>query len=102
MKSLTDVITGKIKETPQSEIVAESNKALLKDTSKADLIIKGVMHFIKANPNWGARKIVEKFNLDWSLIKDFGNGISKIGFYTDESQRFSVMELNLPTNEWFR
>lgn len=89
-------------EIPQHVIDAENAREYAEAKLEADQKIHDVMRFIEANPGWSTRQVVEKFNLDWTLNQDFGNGIGKIGFYTDISDRFLVMELNLPINEWFR
>lgn len=79
--------------------------AQIEATNESDALAKinNVMRFIEANNKCGdARLIVNKFNLAWSLGKDYGNGVSKVEFYTDESLRYHVMDLHLPTSEWFR
>lgn len=89
-------------EIPQSVIDAENAREHQTAKQEAEQKIHTVMAFIQANPGCSTRKIVERFGLDWSLNKDFGNGIGKIGYYTDESQRFLVMELHDSIAKWFR
>lgn len=61
-----------------------------------------VLRHIEANPNYPIRRLVKKFGLDWSLEKNFNNGVSRVGFYTGEDNLTLIMELYLPTAEWFR
>ena len=102
MSEIYDIVSGEIKEIPQDEIEEETKREYDSAKKEADQKISKLMVFLGSNSAWKTRKIVAKFGLDWSLIRDFGNGISEVGFYTDESQRFLAMTLHLPTDEWFR
>lgn len=65
--------------------------------------INKIMQYIQANNKSNdVRRIVDRFNLDWTLEHDCGNGIGRIAFWSNESQRDLVMEMHLPINEWFR
>ena len=97
-----DFLWDKPTTTSSKEIDKKNKIEFINSKLEAEQKIHKVMRFIDANNGFGVRKIVEKFNLDWSLNRDFGNGIAKVGFYTDESNRFLVMELNLPIKDWFR
>lgn len=72
------------------------------DTAEAQQITKKVMLWLESNAAAGAKKMVEKFGLSYSCEKDYGNGVSKVGFYTDASYQHLVCTLHLPTAEWFR
>lgn len=64
--------------------------------------VNAVRRFIFSNPYAETRLIVDMFKLDWSLNADLGNGIGKIGFYTDASQRFLCFEIYDSIGKWFR
>ena len=49
-----------------------------------------------------ARRMMDKFKLDFSFEKELGNGMASVGFYTDSSLCFKCCEIALPTKEWFR
>lgn len=74
------------------------------DAQQAAVKTAQVMEWIASNNNacGDTRRVVDKFGLSWSLKRDLGNGIGVVQFWTDESQRFAVMDLHLPIAEWFR
>ncbi len=96
--------TENLNETPENIQFAKDmdEKFQAEQKAHAEQKIHNVHRFIKANPDWNAHAIADKFGLDWSLDKDYGNGASKITFYTDESMLHSVMTLRLPTTDFFR
>lgn len=84
-------------------IILTDAEQLANDYSAAAQKTNAVLCWIEANNRCGdARQLVDAFDLAWSLERDYGNGIAKVGFYTDESLRFQILALHLSTTEWFR
>jgi hypothetical protein len=97
-----EILNDEIRELTPSELSAEKdveaaeyNKCLDLDEAKA----RRVSQFILANPNYPVRALVSKFNMDWALVRDFGNGIGKVQFSVGDA---AAMELNLVIADWFR
>jgi hypothetical protein len=57
-----------------------------------------VVRFLGSNI-WPIEKIVEKFGLSHDVIKDHGNGLVKMAFYSDESMRVVCFYLTMPYSE---
>lgn len=83
---------------------ANSQEEFARAAVAAESKVNQVMQWIAANNDQcgDTRRIIKLFGLDWSLKRDLGNGIGVVQFWTDNTQRFPVMDLHLPITEWFR
>lgn len=89
-------------EIPQSDLDKADASEFAKAKKEADHKTAKVMQFIEANPSSTMRQVAEKFNLAWSLEREGPNGIGRINFYTDTSQRFFVCDTHDEVSKWFR
>ena len=87
---------------PQAQLDAEKEAAFRAAKAEADAKITEVLQFLSTNEELDMRQIVKKFGLDWALGKEFANGLGRINFYTDETQRFFVCDTYDEVSAWFR